>query len=60
MIVVVVVAVMIMGIVARSIIMPVLASAIMLMGMCTMVVTATPTAPVAVGIKDRYIQAKNR
>lgn len=42
MIAVVVVAVMVMGIVARSIIMPVLICAVMLVGMFSVVVTATP------------------
>jgi hypothetical protein len=57
MIVVVVVAVMVVGIVARLSIMPMLASAIVLVGVRTVVVTATP---VTVGMNDRYVQAKGR
>ena len=66
MIVVVVVAVMIVGIEARIIIMPVLTSAMVLVGMRTVVMTATPaamtTTPAAmttttetVGIQNSYI-----
>lgn len=58
MIVVVVMAVMVMGIVARSIIMPVLASAIVLVGMRNVVVASM--SPVPVGMNDRYAQARSR
>ena len=50
MIAVVVVAVMVMGIVAGPIIMPMLISAVMLVGMFSVVVTATP---VTVGMNRR-------
>jgi len=59
MIVVVIVAVMVVGI-ARTIIMPVLTSAIVFVGNLTVVVTATPAAPVTMGMNNRYVQAKNR
>jgi hypothetical protein len=52
MIVVVVVTVMVVGIMARSIIMPVLAPAVVLVGILTVMVTATP-APVTVGMNRR-------
>jgi hypothetical protein len=56
---------MIVGIVARPIIMPVLAPAVVFVGMFTVVVSATPAAAmtaatVTVGINRRYVESKDR
>ena len=58
MIAVVVVAVMVVGIVAGRVL--VLAPAVVLVGMFTVVVTATTTAMVTVGINRGLVEAKNR
>jgi hypothetical protein len=61
---------MIVGIVARPIIMPMLAPAVVFVGMFTVVVSATPAAAmtaaamtaatVTVGMNRRYVESKNR